>query len=422
MIELHRVWKVYAVGPVKVPALSDVSFRVSKGEFVTLCGPSGAGKTTLLRLLYRDEVPSEGEVEVLRQEVSSLSRREVAALRRSIGIVFQDSKLLPGRTVYENVAFVLRVLGTPRREITGRVFDALRAVGLSARAQAYPAQLSQGEAQRAALARAIARKPLLLIADEPTGNLDEGMAAEVIEIVRDINAGGTTVLFATHQAALAPPSSSARSRSRTDAWSRTRARAPCSASSSEKPCGTFGAPAAWRSARSCSSPVAGRARRLLAAVLQHERGRHAVPRAREAHRLPQARALAAEANAWWSACGACPACAAVRYVGKAEALGDPEGRCSARTPRSPTRCRRIRCPPRSRSRPPPRRHAGRRPRAGRAPRALPETDEIGRRRDWIERFAQGQRCSWASASASAPCSARRPHGDDRHHAGAARAA
>src|SRR5262249_29094160 len=167
MIELHRIWKVYSVGPVKVPALSDVSFRVAKGEFVTLCGPSGAGKTTLLRLLYREDVPTEGEVEVLRQEVSSLSRSEVAELRRSIGIVFQDAKLLPGRTVYENVAFVLRVLGTPRREITPRVFDALRAVGLSARAQAYPAQLSQGEAQRAALARAIARKPLLLLADDP---------------------------------------------------------------------------------------------------------------------------------------------------------------------------------------------------------------------------------------------------------------
>jgi cell division transport system ATP-binding protein len=203
MIELHRVWKVYSVGPVQVPALSDVSFRVSKGEFVTLCGPSGAGKTTLLRLLYRDDLPSEGEIEVLGWEVNALRRAEVALLRRSIGIVFQDAKLLPGRTVYENVAFVLRVLGTPRREITGRVFDALRAVGLSSRAQAYPAQLSQGEAQRAALARAIARKPLLLIADEPTGSLDEGMAAEVIDIVKDIWAGGTTVLFATHQAALA---------------------------------------------------------------------------------------------------------------------------------------------------------------------------------------------------------------------------
>jgi cell division transport system ATP-binding protein len=203
MIELHRVSKTFSVGPVKVPALTDISFRIGKGEFVTLCGPSGAGKTTLLRLLYRDDTPSEGEIEIFGDDLAGLSRRQVAALRRSIGIVFQDAKLLPGRTVYENVAFVLRVLGTPRREITGRVFDALRAVGLSARAQAYPAQLSQGEAQRAALARAIARKPLLLVADEPTGNLDEGMAAEVLDIVKDIWAGGTTVLFATHQTALA---------------------------------------------------------------------------------------------------------------------------------------------------------------------------------------------------------------------------
>jgi cell division transport system ATP-binding protein len=203
MIELHRVWKVFSVGPVKVPALSDVSFRVAKGEFVTLSGPSGSGKTTLLRLLYREELPSEGEIEVLDYDVPTLNRGDVAALRRSIGIVFQDAKLLPGRTVYENVAFVLRVLGTPRREITARAFDALRAVGLSSRAQAYPAQLSAGEAQRAALARAIARKPLLLLADEPTGNLDDGMAGEVLDIVKDIWNGGTTVLFATHQAGLA---------------------------------------------------------------------------------------------------------------------------------------------------------------------------------------------------------------------------
>src|SRR5918911_661635 len=133
MIELHRVWRVFSVGPVKVPALSDVSFRI----------------------------------------------------------------------VNENVAFVLRVLGTPRREITPRVFDALRAVGMSSRAQAYPAQLSQGEAQRAALARAIARKPLLLLADEPTGSLDEAMAGEVLDVIKDIWAGGTTVLFATHQRAVA---------------------------------------------------------------------------------------------------------------------------------------------------------------------------------------------------------------------------
>jgi cell division transport system ATP-binding protein len=203
MIELHRVSKVYSVGPVKVPALREVSFRIGKGEFVVLTGASGAGKTTLLRLLYRDDLPSEGEVEVLGHGLVQMRRSQVAALRRSIGVVFQDAKLLPVRTVYENVAFVLRVLGTPRREITARAFDALRAVGLSSRAQAYPAQLSQGEAQRAALARAIVRRPPLLLADEPTGNLDEAMAAEIIDVLKDIGAGGTTIVLATHQARLA---------------------------------------------------------------------------------------------------------------------------------------------------------------------------------------------------------------------------
>jgi len=203
MIELHRVSKVYSVGPVKVPALSEVSFRIAKGEFVVLTGASGAGKTTLLRLLYRDDLPSEGDIEVLGHDLVPLRRSRVAALRRSIGVVFQDAKLLPVRTVYENVAFVLRVLGTPRREITPRVFDALRVVGLSARAQAYPAQLSQGEAQRASLARAIVRKPPLLLVDEPTGNLDDAMEAEIIDVLKDIGGGGTTVVLATHQARLA---------------------------------------------------------------------------------------------------------------------------------------------------------------------------------------------------------------------------
>jgi len=203
MIELHRVSKVYSVGPVKVPALREVSFRINKSEFVVLTGPSGAGKTTLLRLLYRDDLPSEGDVEVLGVSLVGMGRSQVAALRRSIGVVFQDAKLLPVRTVYENVAFVLRVLGAPRREITARAFDALRVVGLSSRAQAYPAQLSQGEAQRAALARAIVRRPPLLLADEPTGNLDESMAAEIVDVLKNIGAGGTTIVLATHQARLA---------------------------------------------------------------------------------------------------------------------------------------------------------------------------------------------------------------------------
>jgi cell division transport system ATP-binding protein len=188
------------MGTPRVPALSDVSFHVEKGEFVLLNGASGAGKTTLLRLLYRDELASEGEIEVAGFDVATLRRREIPRLRRSIGVVFQDAKLLAGRTVFENVAFVLRVLGTPRREITPRAFAGLKAVGLSARAQAYPHQLSQGEAQRASLARALVKSPALLLADEPTGNLDDDMAAEILDLVKDIWTRGTTVLLATHQA------------------------------------------------------------------------------------------------------------------------------------------------------------------------------------------------------------------------------
>jgi cell division transport system ATP-binding protein len=187
----------------KLPALSDVSFTVDKGEFVVLSGASGAGKTTLLRLLYADEQASDGEIEVAGFKVTGLRRSEVPLLRRSLGIVFQDAKLLSGRTVFENIAFVLRVLGTPRRDITPKAFQALKAVGLSSRAQAYPAQLSQGEAQRAALARAIVKSPALLLADEPTGNLDEEMATEILELIKDIWSRGTTVLFATHQFRLA---------------------------------------------------------------------------------------------------------------------------------------------------------------------------------------------------------------------------
>jgi cell division transport system ATP-binding protein len=202
MIRLQRVSKVFGEGPGRVPALSEISFSLDKGEFAVLFGPSGAGKTTLLRLLYRDELPTEGEVDVAGLDVVGLRRSQIPRLRRSIGIVFQDAKLLAGRTVFENVAFVLRVLGTPRREITPRAFAALKAVGLSARAQAYPHQLSQGEAQRAALARAIVKSPALLLADEPTGNLDDEMAGEILDLVRDIWTRGTTVLFATHQSRL----------------------------------------------------------------------------------------------------------------------------------------------------------------------------------------------------------------------------
>ena len=203
MIRLQHVSKVFGEGPARVPALSDVSFTVEKGEFVALNGASGAGKTTLLRLLYREELPSEGEIEVAGLDVTRLRRSEVSRLRRSIGVVFQDAKLLDGRTVFENIAFVLRVLGTPRREITTRAFAGLKAVGLSARAQAYPHQLSQGEAQRVSLARALVKSPILLLADEPTGNLDDDIGAEILDLLRDMWMRGTTVLLATHQSRVA---------------------------------------------------------------------------------------------------------------------------------------------------------------------------------------------------------------------------
>ncbi len=203
MLRLQRVSKVFGDGPARVPALSDVSFAVDKGEFAVLSGASGAGKTTLLRMLYRAEVPSEGEIEVAGIDVTNLRHSEIPRLRRVIGVVFQDAKLLAGRTVFENVAFVLRVLGTPRRDITPRAFASLKAVGLSARAQTYPHQLSQGEAQRAALARALVKSPSLLLADEPTGNLDDNMAAEILDLLKDIWTLGTTVLLATHQAKVA---------------------------------------------------------------------------------------------------------------------------------------------------------------------------------------------------------------------------
>jgi cell division transport system ATP-binding protein len=202
MIRLGHVSKVFGEGPGRIPALSDVSFTVDTGQFVVLNGASGAGKTTLLRLLYRDERPTEGEIEVAGLDVPALRRRQVRRLRRSIGIVFQDAKLLPGRTVFDNVTFVLRALGMPREEIMPRAFTALKAVGLSARARAHPHQLSQGEAQRAAIARAIVNTPPLLIADEPTGSLDDDIALEILDVIRDIWSRGTTVLFATHQAKL----------------------------------------------------------------------------------------------------------------------------------------------------------------------------------------------------------------------------
>jgi cell division transport system ATP-binding protein len=199
VIELENVTKVYGTD---VTALDRLSFTVEKGEFVFLTGPSGAGKSTLLRLLLRQEVPTEGTLRVGGRELAALSTSEVQAYRRSLGVVFQDFKLIPTKTVFENVAFVMRVLGTPVDQQRRRTYQVLKWVGLQHRALAYPPELSGGEQQRIAIARALVNEPQVVLADEPTGNLDPDLSLEIMDVFRDINASGTTVLVATHDRAL----------------------------------------------------------------------------------------------------------------------------------------------------------------------------------------------------------------------------
>lgn len=184
--------------PPNITALDDVSVKIDKGEFVFLVGPSGAGKTTFIRLLFREEVPNRGQIIIGGRSISRLKRKEVPLLRRNIGIVFQDFRLLPDRTVFENVAFALRVVEAHPREIKPRVERALAQVGLSNRARMFPHQLSGGEQQRAAIARAIVNNPRILVADEPTGNLDPVTSGEIMKLLEEINRLGTTVIMATH--------------------------------------------------------------------------------------------------------------------------------------------------------------------------------------------------------------------------------
>jgi cell division transport system ATP-binding protein len=195
MIQMFHVFKSFAA---HTHALEDVTFRVEAGEFVVLTGPSGAGKTTLLRLLYAAEWPERGHVVVNGRNLIRLPRRRIPEFRRSLGIVFQDFKLLPTKTAFENVAFAQRVLGFPEREVRRRVTEVLKRVGIVHRKDALPQQLSGGEQQRVALARALVNEPALILADEPTGNLDDALARDIMALFYELNADGTTIFIATH--------------------------------------------------------------------------------------------------------------------------------------------------------------------------------------------------------------------------------
>lgn len=195
MIKFVRVYKAFPSGSL---ALRDMSFHVAKGEFVFLTGHSGAGKSTVLRLIYAEHLPTQGEVRISGFNTAKLNRREVSRLRRRLGIVFQDFRLLEDRTAEDNVAFVLEVTGAKRNVIAPKVMRVLAQVGLTAKAHQYSNELSGGEQQRVAIARALVNDPFVLLADEPTGNLDERATRGVFRLLRDINANGTAVLMATH--------------------------------------------------------------------------------------------------------------------------------------------------------------------------------------------------------------------------------
>jgi cell division transport system ATP-binding protein len=194
MIQLFHVWKHYA----KRTALADITLQIEKGEFVLLMGPSGAGKTTLLKLLFCAERADEGQILIQGKNVARIKPSGVPYLRRTMGFVFQDFRLLPKKTVFENVALPLLVQGLSSFDIRRKVAEALKAVGLEHRKESRPATLSAGEQQRACIARAIVASPLILLADEPTGNMDQDLSAEIMDLFKTINARGTTLLIATH--------------------------------------------------------------------------------------------------------------------------------------------------------------------------------------------------------------------------------
>lgn len=194
MIQLFHVWKHYA----KRPALSDITLQIEKGEFVLLMGPSGAGKTTLLKLLFCAERADDGQILIQGKNVARIKPSGVPYLRRTMGFVFQDFRLLQKKTVFDNVALPLLVQGLSAFDIRRKASEALKAVGLEHKKESRPAMLSAGEQQRACIARAIVNSPLILLADEPTGNMDPDLAAEIMDLFKTINARGTTLLIATH--------------------------------------------------------------------------------------------------------------------------------------------------------------------------------------------------------------------------------
>jgi cell division transport system ATP-binding protein len=194
MIHFENVSKHYD----KYTALRKITFSIGKGEMVFITGPSGSGKSTLLKLIYRAEVADEGSIRVMDWALNTLKESDIPLLRRHIGVVFQDFRLLDNRNIFENVAFALRIRGVEEKELKTRVFDALKIVNLRHKSDSYPPSLSGGEQQRISLARAIVSDPTIILADEPTGNVDPDTSAGIIRTFKDINARGTTILIATH--------------------------------------------------------------------------------------------------------------------------------------------------------------------------------------------------------------------------------